>query len=135
MAVPILRTFLMPSVRIPIRVSTPKSTLSPSMHRSFSSSPTVFATYNQVVKVRPLDNCHFSLFLVLIVIVGVSSSPTRSKSCVPSAPRCQRSRTQRRVSKSRDHKTKEAQLCRTENSKSEAKHWKGGDMLYSWRGS
>jgi hypothetical protein len=49
MAVSMLRQFLMPRVRMSIPFSTTKAP-SP-VKRSFSSTPTPFATYNQVVKV------------------------------------------------------------------------------------
>jgi hypothetical protein len=48
MATSILRQFLMPRVRMPVSFSTVKATFSP--RRNFSSTPTPFATYNQVVK-------------------------------------------------------------------------------------
>ncbi|KAK0119814.1 hypothetical protein ONS95_011246 [Cadophora gregata] len=50
MTVTMLRRFLMPSVRMPLSASTPKSNPSPSLVRHFSATPSPFATYNQVVK-------------------------------------------------------------------------------------
>jgi small subunit ribosomal protein S12 len=52
MATSILHRFLMPSVRLPIYAPIKKSFPSPlSSRRNFSSTPTVFSTYNQVAKV------------------------------------------------------------------------------------
>ncbi|PMD16468.1 ribosomal protein S12 [Hyaloscypha hepaticicola] len=50
MAVSMLRRFLMPSIRMPISISAPKAASGPSFGRQFSSTPTPFATYNQVAK-------------------------------------------------------------------------------------
>ncbi|KAG0646278.1 putative 37S ribosomal [Hyphodiscus hymeniophilus] len=50
MAVSLLRRFLTPSVRLPISTPKVKPQVSPSIARCFSSTPTNFATYNQVVK-------------------------------------------------------------------------------------
>ncbi|KAG4437350.1 hypothetical protein IFR05_007156 [Cadophora sp. M221] len=50
MAVTMLRRFLTPSVRMPISIAAPKAKSSPSLVRQFSSTPTPFATYNQVIK-------------------------------------------------------------------------------------
>jgi small subunit ribosomal protein S12 len=54
MAVSLLRRFLIPSARIPISISAPKAAPTPSLTRQFSSTPTPFATYNQVLKVPHL---------------------------------------------------------------------------------
>jgi small subunit ribosomal protein S12 len=51
MAVSLLRRFLMPSIRIPISIPAAKPPSNPSLIRQFSSTPTAFATYNQVLKV------------------------------------------------------------------------------------
>lgn len=50
MAVSILRQFLMPRVRMPISFSSTATKASSPISRAFSSTPTPFATYNQVVK-------------------------------------------------------------------------------------
>ncbi|RDW69694.1 putative ribosomal protein S12-1 [Coleophoma cylindrospora] len=50
MALPMLRRLLMPSVRLPIRPAVNKAPLPAPQHRAFSSTPTPFATYNQVAK-------------------------------------------------------------------------------------
>ncbi|TVY21291.1 Mitochondrial 37S ribosomal protein S12 [Lachnellula arida] len=51
MATSILHRFLMPSIRLPLSLPLKKSFPSPlSSRRAFSSTPTPFATFNQVVK-------------------------------------------------------------------------------------
>jgi len=50
MAVSMLRRFLMSSVRLPLSISKTKTVISPLSRRTFSSSPTPFATYNQVAR-------------------------------------------------------------------------------------
>lgn len=49
MAAPLLRKFLMPSVRMPFRLAT-KAPPAPQPRRQFSCAPTPFATFNQVRK-------------------------------------------------------------------------------------
>jgi hypothetical protein len=53
MAASMLRRFLMPSVRMPLRITSQPAS-APQLRRNFSSTPTPFATYNQVAKVLPL---------------------------------------------------------------------------------
>ncbi|KAL3426017.1 ribosomal protein S12 [Phlyctema vagabunda] len=55
MAAPMLRRFLMPSIRLPLRptiksTATTSTTGGSSIARAFSSTPSAFATYNQVAK-------------------------------------------------------------------------------------
>ncbi|TAQ91583.1 hypothetical protein B7494_g55 [Chlorociboria aeruginascens] len=50
MAVSILRRFLMPSIRIPFQSPISKPSLITIPRRNFSSTPTSFATYNQVAR-------------------------------------------------------------------------------------
>ncbi|TVY46082.1 37S ribosomal protein S12, mitochondrial [Lachnellula occidentalis] len=51
MATSILHRFLMPSIRLPLSLPLKKAFPSPlSARRAFSSTPTPFATYNQVIK-------------------------------------------------------------------------------------
>ncbi|PSS10785.1 hypothetical protein M430DRAFT_61177 [Amorphotheca resinae ATCC 22711] len=49
MAASMLRRFLMPSVRMPLRITSQPAS-APQLRRNFSSTPTPFATYNQVAK-------------------------------------------------------------------------------------
>jgi small subunit ribosomal protein S12 len=65
MAIPMLRRFLMPSVRMQLSAPSTKSVSAPqSIRRNFSATPTPFATYNQVAKVHsPLPpNTLFSTY-------------------------------------------------------------------------
>ena len=52
MVAPVLRRFLIPSVRMPFWVESKISAVAPQLRRQFSSTPTPFATLNQVRKAR-----------------------------------------------------------------------------------
>jgi hypothetical protein len=112
MAVSILRRFLLPSVRLPISIPKIKPQIIPSIARNFSSTPTPFATYNQVVKVLSTTNpaVKFRSSNTNLYIIGLPQSATRPKSCVPRSARRSRTRTERRLSKSRDHQAEETQF-------------------------
>lgn len=68
MAVSMLRRFLMPYIRIPISIAAPKAVSKPSLIRQFSSTPTAFATYNQVIKVD-LPHCPSSPINVFSILI------------------------------------------------------------------
>lgn len=146
MAVSILRSFLMPSLRTPIPIRTRTAPIS----RAFSTTNPASATFNQVLKVRTL--LHFSLSLLyhpfhspiplfpispanLPLFSGLPYIPTRPPRRLARPLLRQSPLPQRRLHESRHHGPEKTELRTAENGTYKVEYWQGDYGVYTGGGT